>query len=102
MAGGEKIQGEAELSSVTNSSCGINVLGSYLSCTDRTLLSVTHIVVAQTFLELQCKLDKGLVRFGCGFVFCVFLCLVAFLFWLGFLDLCGSLHIYFFFLSFLN
>lgn len=54
------------------------------------MLSVTRIVVAQTFLELHCELDKGLVRFGFGFV--VVLCLGVFcvqwlfLFWLGFLD----------------
>lgn len=42
MAGGKKIQGEAELSSVTNSSCGISVLGSYLIFTDRTLCVECH------------------------------------------------------------
>lgn len=67
------------------------------------MLSVTRIVVAQTFLELHCELDKGLVRFGFGFV--VVLCLGVFcvqwlvLFWLGFLDFVWEFT-YIFFLNF--
>lgn len=69
MAGRKKIQGEAELSSFTNSACGV-VLGTCLSFTDRTpCVGVTRVVVAQTFVELHCKLDKGVVGFGFGF-FC--------------------------------
>lgn len=57
MAGGKKIQGEAELCSVTNSACGVV---SWALQSGHSVLSVIHIVVAQTFLELHWELDMGL------------------------------------------
>lgn len=96
MAGGRKLQGEADLSSVTNSACGAVSWGMSKFYRQDTLCC------GSTDIRRVFIVDKGLV----GFWFVVVLCFGFFCIqWLFcfftlacffFLDLCGSLPLFFF------
>lgn len=96
MAGGRKLQGEADLSSVTNSACGAVSWGMSKFYRQDTLCC------GSTDIRRVFIVDKGLVGFWFVVVLCFgfFLHSVAFLlFYFGlffFLDLCGSLPFFFF------